>query len=260
MKLVNLQNSDKKGSGQSKLKVIMGIGLFLLLCNQSSFGQSSRGFPGASSMRIEANSMKLFGGNVVNDPNKLNLSRKKTQIGSFYLCDDWKKADIYLVTDSSVIKGIETRIDLQRNELEVKYKGEVKVLPSFRIRSIVFNIDEDLFITECILKSSQKGFYKVLVDDENSLLCRYNTKIQPSNYNIQLDAGQKSSKIVKEQNYFIFKGADLIQLGKTKSKLKKQFNKRPKLYDFINQNKINPKNERSLVQFVDYLNNQKIQL
>ena len=63
-----------------------------------------------------------------------------------------------------------------------------------------------------------------------------------------------------EDSKIIFKGADLIQLGKTKSKLKKQFNKRPKLYDFINQNKINPKNERSLVQFVDYINNQKIQL
>ncbi|MBN2597421.1 hypothetical protein [Labilibaculum sp.] len=254
MKLINLQKLDSSKSGLSKLKVIMGIGLLLLLFCHSSFGQNTRGFAGSSNMIIQANSMKLFQGNVVNDPNLLNLRRKKSQIGSFYLCEDWKKADIYLVSDSSVIKDMETRIDLQRSELEIKYKGEVKVLPSYRVKSIVFTNNEELYVTENLLESTEKGFYKVLIDDDNSLLCRYNTKIQPSNYNIQLDAGQKSSKIIKEFSYFVYEGTKLIQLGKTKSKLKKQFSDQPKLYDFINLNKINPKNEKSLISFVSFLN------
>jgi hypothetical protein len=252
MKLINLPKLDSSVSGLSKLKVIMGIGLLLLSFSHLSFGQ--RGFPGSANMVIQANSMKLFDGNVVKDPNMLNLRVKKSQIGSFYLCEDWKKADIYMVTDSFIIKGMETRIDLQKNELEIKYKGEVKVLPSYRIRSIVFTDNEEVYVTENLLESTEKGFYKILIDDDNSLLCRYNTKIQPSNYNIQLDAGQKSSKIIKEQSYFVYKGTSLIELEKTKSKLKKQFNENPKLYDFINLNKINPKKEESLISFVSFLN------
>lgn len=254
MKLINLPKLDHSKSGLSKVKVIMGIGLLLLSFSHLSYGQNSRGFPGSSSMRIEANSMKLFHGNIVNDPNILNLRTKKSQIGTFYLCEDWKKADIYMGADSSVIKGMETRIDLRRNELEIKYKGEVKVLPSYRVRSIVFTDSEELYITENFLKSTEKGFYKVLIDDDSSLLCRYNTRIQASNYNIQLDAGQKSSKVIKEQSYFVYKGTSLIELGKTKSRLKKQFNEQPKLFNFIMENKINPKKEESLISFVEFLN------
>ncbi|BAX82026.1 hypothetical protein [Labilibaculum antarcticum] len=246
MELINLPKPDRSKSGLSKVKVIMGIGLLLLSFSHLCFGQHSKTF--------QANSMRVFEGNILKDPNLLKLRVKKSQVGTFYLCEDWKKTDIYMVTDSSIIKGMETRIDLRRNELEIKYKGEVKVLPSYRIRSIVFTDDEDLFVTENLLKSSQKGFYKVLIDDENSLLCKYNTKVQPSSYNMQLDAGKKSSSIIKVHSYFVCKGTSLIELGKTRGKLKRQFNEQPKLYDFIKQNKINPKKEESLISFVGFLN------
>ncbi|PKQ60482.1 hypothetical protein BZG02_19205 [Labilibaculum filiforme] len=198
--------------------------------------------------------MMEFEGNILNDPNILKLKVKKSQIGTFYLCEDWKKADIYLIADSSVIKGMETRIDLQKNELEIKYKGEVKVLPRYRVKSIIFTDGEEQFVTDIFLKLTEQGFYKVIIDDDNSLLCRYDAKLQASNYNVQLDVGQKSSRVIKEKSYFVYKGTSLIELGKTKSKLKKQFNEQAELYDFILKNKINPKNEQSLISFIDFLN------
>lgn len=246
MKLINLQKLDNGRSGLSKLKVIMGIGLLLLSFSHLCFGQHSKIF--------QTNSMRVFEGNILKDPNLLKLTVKKSQVGTVYLCEDWKKADIYMVTDSSVIKGLETRIDLQRNELEIRFKGEVKVLPSYRIRNVVFIESKELYVTENILKSSQRGFYKVLVEDDNSLLCRYDIKIQSSNYNVQLDVGQKSSKIIKIHNYFVYGGTNLIELGKTKGKLKNQFNEQPKLFNFIKENKINPKKEESLISFVGFLN------
>lgn len=254
MKLINLLKRDRCNSCLSKLKVIMGIGLLLLSLSHTSFGQKTRSFPGSPNLIIQANSVKLVEGNVVKDPNVLNLRAKKSQIGTLYLYQDWKKADIYMVTDSSVIKGMETRIDLQRDELEIKYKGEVKVLPSYRVKSIIFTDNKELYVTANLLRTTKKGFYKVLVEDVNSLLCRYNSRVLPSNYNIQFNTGPKSSTLIKEQSYFVYKGTSLIELGKTKSKLKKQFNEQPKLYDFINQNSVNPKKEKSLMSFVGFLN------
>jgi len=254
MKFINLPKLDSSRSNFRNLKAIMGIGLFMLLFSQESLAQNSRGFPGSSSMRIEANSMKLFHGNVVNDPNKLNLRRKKTQIGSYYLNEDWKKADIYMITDSAIVRNMETRIDLRTSELEIKYKGEVKVLPSYRVRSVVFTKDKSLFVTETLLKSSQKGFYEVLVDDENTLLRKYDTKLMSPSYNIQLDAGNKSSKVVKEQSYFVFNDLGIVKLARTKNKLKKQMNNQKEVFNFIDENKINPKKETNLIFLVKFLN------
>ena len=252
MKFINLLKLDENGSSFLNLKAIMGIGLLVLMFNLPCTAQ--RGFPGSPNMRIQVNSMKVFQGNVVNDPNMLKMRRKKSQIGSYYLNEEWRKADIYMVIDSSIVRDIETRIDLRSNELEVKYKGDIKVLPSFRIRSVMFTEANSLFVTETFLKSSQKGFYEVLVDDENSLLRKYDTKLQPSNYNIQLDAGNKSSKIIKQQSYFVFNDLGIVKLAKTKSKLKKQLIKQTEVFNFIDENKINPKKEQNLISLVNFLN------
>ncbi len=246
MKFINLRKLDERKSNFRNLKAIMGIGLLMLLFSQTSFGQKNTAF--------QTNSMSVFGGNLVKDPSLLKLRIKKSQIGSYYLNEEWKKADIYMVMDSSVVRDMETRIDLRTNELEIKYKGEVKVLPSFRIRSVVFTKDKSLFVTETLLKSSQKGFYEVLVDDDNTLLRKYDTKLMSPNYNVQLDAGSKSSKVVKEQSYFVFNDLGIVKLAKTKNKLKKQLNKQTEVFNFIDENKINPKKEVNLISLVNFLN------
>ena len=159
-----------------------------------------------------------------------------------------------MVVDSSIVRGLETRIDLRTSELEIKYKGEIKVLPSFRVRSVVFTKDKSLFVTETLLKSNTKGFYEVLVDDENTLLRKYDTKLMSPSYNVQLDAGSKSSKVVKEQSYFVFNDLGIVKLAKTKNKLKKQLNKQKEVFNFIDENKINPKKETNLISLVNFLN------
>ncbi|MDE5416408.1 hypothetical protein L3049_00210 [Labilibaculum sp. DW002] len=246
MKFINLPKLDESRSNFRNLKAIMGIGLLMLLLCQTSFGQKNTAF--------KTNSMSVFDGNIVKDPSLLKLRRKTSQIGSYYLNEDWKRADIYMVVDSSIVRGLETRIDLRTSELEIKYKGEIKVLPSFRVRSVVFTKDKSLFVTETLLKSNNKGFYEVLVDDENTLLRKYDTKLMSPSYNVQLDAGSKSSKVVKEQSYFVFNDLGIVKLAKTKNKLKKQLNKQKEVFNFIDENKINPKKETNLISLVNFLN------
>jgi hypothetical protein len=74
------------------------------------------------------------------------------------------------------------------------------------------------------------------------------------NYNVQLDAGTKSSKVVKEQSYFVFNDLGIVKLARTKNKLKKQLTKQIEVFNFIDENKINPKKETNLISLVNFLN------
>lgn len=231
-------------------KTLIGVlGLFLMLFGYVSFGQSGN-----------INDISTLGGMV---PNNLNINKvvyNKTVTGSFYLNSEWTETDIYLVMDSMILKGLKTRIDLRNNLLEVKFDDEIKVLPSFRIQSFLYTKSQTVFFTGNGLKINENGFYKVLVDNDKSLLCRYDTKILKSNYNVQMAVGDKDDKIVKDKKYFLFSNNKLIRLKKTRRKLEKQFKSKPIIADYIKIHKTNPKFEYSLIQFADYLNNNKIQL
>ncbi len=234
--------------------LLIGIIFILNVFNGKVCGQTNKIYPVSSDMRIRVNSMKLFNGNVATDPNLLKLRIKKTQTGSFYLNENWKKADICMLTDSTIVEGLDARIDLRNNELEVKYNGEIKVIKSYRVRSVVFTENEELFITENVLKSSEYGFFKLIVDGESSLLCKVDAELQASNYNIQLDAGRKAGKIIKKKHYFIYSNKKLIEIKRTKNKLKKQFSKLPVLTNFIKNMKINPKKEENLIALTKFMN------
>ena len=231
-------------------KIVIGVtGLFLILLGHTSFGQTGN-----------INDIPTLGGMLPNNFNINKVVSEKNVTGSFYLNQEWTETDVYLVMDSMVLKGIQTRIDLRNNLLEVKLKEEIKVLPSFRIKSFFYPKSKTVFLTKNALKVEQNGFYKVIVDGDKSLFCRYDTKILRSNYNVQMAVGDKEDKIIKDKIYFLFSNNNLIKLNKTRRKLEKQFKSKPVAQDYINTHKTNPKDEYSLIQFVDYLNTNKVQL
>ena len=252
-------NCNCNGDTVAKIVFVLLFLQIFVLGNINCHAQN-RGFPGSPHMRIRTDLMRPFEGNVVYDPAKLKLRHKSSLSGTCYLNESWMKSDIYMIIDSAIVKGLETRIDLSRNELEIKYKGEIKVLPSYQINRLIINDNGELFVTENILQTSEKGFYKVLIDDENSLLCKFETKIKPSTYNIQLDAGNKSDKIIKEKYYFLRNEGKLIKLERSKSKLKKQFINQTEIYNFVCENKINPKKEESLILLIEFMNKNHLKL
>lgn len=198
---------------------------------------------------------------VDNNTHLNNFGHKKKTVGTCYWDEQWRKANIVLVIDSILIGDVETRIDVRRNELEVKYKGEIKLVPSYRVNFIQFLDNNDVFVTENVLKVSQKGFYKVMVDDKNMLLCGSKIEIVKANYNVALDVGNKHDTMVKKDEFFVYsQNGNLIHIELSKSKMRKQFRDKPVLYDYLKKNKINPKDKKQLVQFVDYINKNNVAL
>lgn len=190
-----------------------------------------------------------------------NFGHKKKMVGTCYWDEQWRKSNILLVIDSILIGDVETRIDVRRNELEVKYKGEIKAIPSYRVHFVEFIDNNDVFITENVLKISKKGFYRVMVDDKNILLCGSEIEIVKANYNVALGVGNKYDTTVKKDKFFVYsQNGKLIHIELSKSKIRKQFRDMPVLYDYLIKNKINPKDKNQLVQFVDFINQNNVDL
>jgi hypothetical protein len=197
----------------------------------------------------------------VNNSSLSDFGHKRNMLGTCYWDEQWRKANILLVIDSILLGDVETRIDVRRNELEVKFKGEIKAIASYRVSSLQFLDNNDIFITENVLKISQKGFYKLMVDDKNTLLCGAEIEIIKSNYNIALDVGSKHDTMVKKEKFFVYnQKGNLIHIGLSKSKIKKQFRDKPILYNYLKKNKINPKDNDQLVQFIDFVNENNVDL
>ncbi|RZT96957.1 hypothetical protein EV201_1613 [Ancylomarina subtilis] len=229
------------------------ISLFLFLFCHSSFGQSFR----SDADILTFHSLR---GKIKNNSEIDDVAYSKHVKGSFFLDSVWNKTDIYFQNDNMVMKGLDTRIDLGNNMLEVKCKDGIKVLPTFSIKCVVYPKSHSVFVTEQFIKSEIKGFYKIIVDSDNSLLCRYETKLRSSNYNIQMDVGSKKPQIVKKKYYYLYADNKIAQLQKTRKKLKRQFKHNTFVYNYINETKMNPRNENSLIQFIDYLNKKHIHL
>jgi hypothetical protein len=250
MNLSYLQKLNRHVFMFSHFKAFIGVlSLFLVLFCQSSFGQTG-----------SLVDIPTFGGQMPNNLKVTTIGSAKTVTGSFYLDSEWTEADVYLVMDSMIIKGLKTRIDLRNNLLEVKCDDGIKVLSSFRIRSIFYPKSKTIFVTENALKIDQRGFYKIVVNNDKSLLCRYDTEILRSNYNVQMAIGDKNDQIVKNKNYFLFSNTKLIKLKHSRKTIKKQFKSKPIVLDYLSKHKTNPKIENSLIQFTDYLNIQNIEL
>jgi len=199
--------------------------------------------------------------NGVNASTKISeVAYQKKLVGSFYLNENWAKTDIFLKNDSTVLRDIHTRIDLRNNVLEIKTKKDTLVLPTYRIKSLLYKESSDVFVTENWVKSPTKGFFRVLVDDKYALLCHPKVKVEPSDFNIITNTGSKDDKIIQQEFYYLFTDDTLIKIEKSKGKFKKQFGKSDKVAQFLSQQKVKPRNKFFLIDLVNFLNAENIEI
>ncbi|WP_461639406.1 hypothetical protein [Labilibaculum euxinus] len=215
----------------------------------------------AQDRRRDLNYYSILSKKVDNNIHLENFGHKKGIVETCYWDEQWRKSNILLVMDSILIRNVETRIDVRCNGLEVKYKGEIKAIPCYRVNFVQFIDNDDVFITENILKSSQKGFYKVMLDDKNMLLCGSEIEIVKANYNIALGVGNKHDMMVRKEKFFIYsQNGILIRMELSKGKMRKQFRDKPLLYDYLRENKTNPRDKVQLVKFIKFINKNNVDL
>jgi hypothetical protein len=168
---------------------------------------------------------------------------------------DFLNSNIKLINDTCIYKSFPARINIYENALEVNYKGEIKYLPVEKIENIEFPEDKNPYLTQNSLNAeidAPVGFYKLLYDQESTLVCHYSYKIKEATYNVQFDVGQEYDEVVIEKDYYLIVNNKMIKLEKSRKKLLKQLGEGKEVRDFLKQYRINPKDEQDLVKLLEF--------
>lgn len=178
----------------------------------------------------------------------------KKLLGNNYVSDQWQLADITLVGDTVEFRNIEIKLDVSNRVIEIKTGGETKILPSTQAKTITVKGYTPTFYVTRVGTGlyGPSGFYKVLYEGDEKLLCHYSTRIEQSHYNEALNAGQKDDKIIKVETYYISNLDKLVPLELKKSKLADQLGVGESLLRYMKEEGLSPKKEVDLIKIVQY--------
>lgn len=178
-------------------------------------------------------------------------------IGSNFLNEEWRMANIYILGDTIRIEDVPARMDLSNGVLEVKVGDQIMVVPSYKIDKVEFAGWREWYRSRSgINLYGPTGFYKVLYDGKSQLYCHYSTRIRESNYNVALDKGRKDDEIVIVETYYLMRNGKLIELESKKKKLIEQLGG-SKLEQFIRDNGINLKEDSGMIAIAEYLDGKR---
>lgn len=184
-------------------------------------------------------------------------------IDSYYLFDNWMQGDIYM-KDSTKLAGLNIKIDLRQEALNIQYNNEVKILPFTRVLalSLINGSGEVIeFINGGFLPGSRSVYADRLLEVVSGngpfkLYCDTQTEIVPAqrNPNPMLSVVEDEDKVVMHKKYLIVKEKQVVEVGNSKSVLKEDMTKSfgAEVEPFLK--KVNPKREEDLLLLVKALN------
>ncbi|MEZ5006850.1 MAG: hypothetical protein R2728_03425 [Chitinophagales bacterium] len=178
----------------------------------------------------------------------------KKLLGNNYVSDEWQLADIVLIGDTVEFRNIEIKLDVSNRVIEIKAGDQTKLLSSTQAKTITVKGYTPTFYVTRVGTGlyGPSGFYKVLYEGDEKLLCHYSTRIEPSHYNEALNAGQKDDKIIKVETFYISKLDKLVPLELKKSKLADQLGGGESLLKYMKEEGLSPKKEIDLIKIVQY--------
>jgi len=223
------------------------ISIAFILIPDTTFGQIQM-YPGGTGSNFIPFGVMMGGRTRI-----MEIKPVRQVIGSPYLYEDFKTADIVLLQDDLHFKDIPVKIDAMNNNVEVSFEEQVYLISSEEIFSLQIKDDNVIYIAKNALAgSAPTGFFKVLYNERSSLLCHYSAKFLESNYVQAFDAGRKNDKINMETNFYVYINKELTELEKTGRKFAQQFSSDERMGDFIRHNKINPRDHKDLIKFITY--------
>ncbi len=192
--------------------------------------------------------------------------KKSETVGSVYLSDDWQKGDVFAKKGSlgvDIMKGIQLKLNLQDNALDIQTSGGIKTLKAAQIDSFTWiNSDGvkerfengDLFEKD---GSSLKGFGKIISEGKVTLLSFNFVEIQRANYNPALSIGNTGDKIIKKTKLYFLDNSRLRACNR--KSVKEILNlKQDKMNAFVRDKDIDLKELNDLKLLVDFYNSSEL--
>jgi hypothetical protein len=146
-------------------------------------------------------------------------------IGDVYLNSDWKKISLKIFGQEREFNNYKCRVNLHTNQIEIEIDELVKVINADRVESFSWNEENDggkrLYCNANKYKINNmphSGFLEILSDGKIMLLKETRIIIKKPDFNVQLNVGSKSTRIIKEETIYFTKETELVNVRSVKNK------------------------------------------
>ena len=236
-----------------KFVLVIAVGLFGL--SNGSIAQAIGGGGGA----VATPDFNFLSGLIEIDQKKVDSEME----GTFYIDDDWREGNV-LLTNELLIEDYPLKYDMKYNMLEFKFGDEIKVCPDKRVAKFNWR-DSDAklrYFVNCKNfevngNSRIRGFFEVVYNEEGAakLFAKTNFKIQEPTYNVALDVGDRNSKIIKNDVYYLVVDGIAYLFTKNKNDNLNLFNnKSDDIKKFMKSEKLKFSKREDLIETVQYYN------
>jgi hypothetical protein len=183
--------------------------------------------------------------------------------GNVYLTKYYNSTVFQLYDSDKYMEGYLSKLDLQRNEFDLRTPKGVMVLKGSQVKSFAFidsiTNERCSFINgkEFITKDKVPlvgGFYQIISDGKVPLLLRSEIILKKATYNPTLDVGNKNHQYIKKEQFFYLNGNTVAPLPKKKFLFEIFGDAKPKISTFAETNALDLSKRRDLIRLFDHYN------
>lgn len=197
----------------------------------------------------------------------MNKKVASKTVGTTYLDDNWNQGHIQLV-GGQVVENFPLKYDIKNNVIEVKSDSEIKVCPSNIVSNFYWRNKETSKIVQFVNCQDYKirsggplvGFFEVVSDPNqlHKLFVKTNLVTIKPDYNVALSVGDRDTKIVKKEQYYLSNNDTVQLITKNKKKSLALFSvNEPLVTLFIKKNKLKFTKKEDLIRILAYYNTLK---
>ncbi len=183
-------------------------------------------------------------------------------VGDIYLNLDYRASTFWLYDENKIAHDLQSRLDLQRNEFDVRYGKEIRALSGSRVRTLVW-VDSLTRTPQYFVNGKEYtdedgtpylGFFQILSEGEVTFLKMTRVIFKPADKNPTHSTGSKDDRFLKRSELYYAIGTKALELPNRKSTQKLFDSRKDEIAKFIKVNVIDLSKESHLVALFNYYN------
>lgn len=141
-------------------------------------------------------------------------------VGDVYLNQDYRNATFLLYDENKVAKGYPSKLDLQRNEFDIKLQVGIRTLAGSQVKSLVWSDSASqmpqYFVNGKEFKDAEDapyyGFFQILAEGELTLLKMTTLTFKPADRAVVHSVGNKDNQFLKKAKLYYAIGPTALKL------------------------------------------------